>query len=183
VDTATLLLLGAAGGVVRAIVHAYDCMTEWLNGRQQHRLASEPPPEGPPGFGAFYDVGGESIAAVVHAVLGAVVGVLLGGSGQVSGGFMVFAAGASAPLVLVQLKDSRLTDMILGASTAPLTTGQPPDTVSNSEAAPFVRDIPLPQRSADSGTLSAAAGRAPASSPAEPSTSLPLSAADQDGTG
>jgi hypothetical protein len=96
---------------------------------------------------------------------------------------MVFAAGASAPLVLVQLKDSRLTDMILGAPTAPLTTGQPPDTASNSQPAPFARDIPLPQRSADSGTLSTSARRAPASSPAEPSISLPLSAADQDGAG
>ncbi|MET7921804.1 hypothetical protein ABZU45_39665 [Streptomyces avermitilis] len=113
-DTATLLLLGAAGGAVRGIVHAYDCMTEWLSGRRQHRLTPDPPAEGPPAFSTFYDVGGESIAAVVHTVLGAAVAVLLGTSGQVSGGFAVFAAGASAPLVLVQLKNSRLAEVILG---------------------------------------------------------------------
>ncbi|MFF0143316.1 hypothetical protein ACFYRN_43830 [Streptomyces sp. NPDC005227] len=75
-DIATLLLLGAAGGAVRGIMHAYDCMTEWLDT-----------------------------------------------SGQISGGFTVFAAGASAPLVLVQLKNSRLADAILGEGAAPAAAG------------------------------------------------------------
>ncbi|MFD3837995.1 hypothetical protein ACFWWC_17290 [Streptomyces sp. NPDC058642] len=107
-DSATLLLLGAAGGAVRGIMHAYDCMTEWLKGRQQYRHTLDPGAEGPPAFGAFYDVGGESIAAVVHAVPGVLVAGLLGTSRQVSGGFAVFAAGASPRLLLVQLKNSRL---------------------------------------------------------------------------
>ncbi|MFJ8804318.1 hypothetical protein [Streptomyces sp. NPDC102487] len=125
-DLATLLLLGAAGGAVRGIMHAYDCMTEWLDGRQQHRHSPDAGAEGPPSFGAFYDVGGESVAAVVHAVLGALVAGLLGTSGQISGGFTVFAAGASAPLVLVQLKNSRLADAILGEGAAPAAAGASP---------------------------------------------------------
>lgn len=125
-NLATLLLLGAAGGAVRGIMHAYDCMTEWLDGRQQHRHAPDAGAEGPPSFGAFYDVGGESVAAVVHAVLGALVAGLLGTSGQISGGFTVFAAGASAPLVLVQLKNSRLADAILGEGAAPAAAGAAP---------------------------------------------------------
>lgn len=114
VNTATLLLLGAAGGAVRGIMHAYTCMNEWLSGRQQYRHTADPGTEGPPSFGSFYDVGGETVAAVAHIVLGALVAGLLGTSGQVSGGFAVFAAGASAPLILVQLKSSRLAEAILG---------------------------------------------------------------------
>ncbi len=121
-NTATLLL-GAAGGAVRGIMHAYDCMTEWLNGRQQYRHAPDPSADGPPAFGAFYDVGGESIAAVVHSFLGALVAGVLGASGQVTGSFAVFAAGASAPLVLVQLKNSRLAEVILGDGAVPLPAG------------------------------------------------------------
>jgi hypothetical protein len=158
VDTGTLLLLGAAGGAVRGIVHAYDCMTAWLGGRRQHQLLVDPPPEGPPAFGAFYDIGGESIAAVVHTLLGAGVAVLLGTSGQVSGGFAVFAAGASAPLVLVQLKNSRLAETILGdnavaaaAQTAGgiADNGAPPQDTSEPAAAPrptapVIRPSPAP---------------------------------------
>ncbi|MFE2297654.1 hypothetical protein ACFXAW_05600 [Streptomyces sp. NPDC059445] len=103
-------------------MHAYDCMTAWLNGRKQYRHAPDPDPEGPPAFGAFYDVGGDSIAAVVHTLLGALVAGLLGTSGQVNGSFAVFAAGASAPLLLVQLKNSRLAEVILGEDATPEAT-------------------------------------------------------------
>ncbi|MEU1145914.1 hypothetical protein ACFYO9_19855 [Streptomyces sp. NPDC005863] len=123
-DTATLLLLGAAGGAVRGIVHAYDCMTEWLARRREHRLSGHPEGAGPPAFGAFYDIAGECVAAAVHITLGAGVAVLLGASGQISGGFATFAAGASAPLVLVQLKNSRLADVVLGDAGA-AQAGQP----------------------------------------------------------
>lgn len=110
---------------MRGIVHAYDCMTEWLAHRGEFRLAEQHEGEGPLTFGAFYDVAGESIAAVVHTVLGAGVAVLLGTSGQVSGGFATFAAGASAPLLLVQLKNSRLAEVVIGGSGAPQ-DNQPP---------------------------------------------------------
>ncbi|ATL27641.1 hypothetical protein [Streptomyces formicae] len=121
-DTASLLLIGAAGGAARGIVHAYDCMSEWLVRRREFRLSEQPATEGPPAFGTFYDIAGESIAAVVHTVLGAGVAMLMASWGQVSGGFATFAVGASAPLILVQLKHSRLAEIVIGDSNAPQST-------------------------------------------------------------
>ena len=119
-DTASLLLIGAAGGAVRGIVHAYDCMSEWLLRRQEFRLSEQPEAERPPpSFGEFYDVAGQSIAAVVHIVMGAGVAVLMEAWGQVSGGVAVFAVGASAPLILVQLKHTRLAEIVIGDPSAP----------------------------------------------------------------
>ncbi|MFD9463135.1 hypothetical protein [Streptomyces sp. NPDC060027] len=187
-DTATLLLLGAAGGAVRGIMHAYDCMTEWLNRRQQYRLAPDPGAEGPPAFGAFYDVGGESIAAVVHTVLGALVAGLLGTSGQVSGGFAVFAAGASAPLVLVQLKNSRLAEAVLGEGATPAATSatQPADAAGNGpgQVLHSTRDTPPTQRTATSTSLPPTPDSPPSSRPSpQPGRAHRPSAANQDGTG
>lgn len=186
-DTATLLLLGAAGGAVRGIMHAYDCMTEWLNGRQQYRHAPDPGTEGPPAFGAFYDVGGESIAAVVHAGLGALVAGLLGTSGQVSGGFAVFAAGASAPLLLVQLKNSRLAEAILGEGAAPAAAGamQPADPAGNGPRSVLdSAQETLPAQRPDTGAPVPPPARRP---PSSGSTAQPgrahRPAADQDGAG
>ncbi|MEU9456765.1 hypothetical protein [Streptomyces sp. NPDC048277] len=58
---------------------------------------------------------------------------LLGTSGQISGGFAVFAAGASAPLALVQLKNSRLAEAILGDSAAPSSSARAPQPSHPSE--------------------------------------------------
>ncbi|MEU1199772.1 hypothetical protein ABZ446_26590 [Streptomyces sp. NPDC005813] len=183
-DTATLLLLGAAGGAVRGIMHAYDCMTEWLSGRQQYRLAPDPGAEGPPSFKAFYDVGGESIAAVVHAVLGALVAGLLGTSGQVSGGFAVFAAGASAPLVLVQLKNSRLAGAVLGEGAAPEAANatQPTDTTASAPTLANTPQTTPAQRTADTPTPPSANSPQPSRSSPSPGSARGT-ATDQDGTG
>ncbi|MGW6026964.1 hypothetical protein [Streptomyces sp. NPDC055099] len=124
-DTASLLLIGAAGGAVRGIVHAYDCMSEWLVRRQEFRIAEQPEAEKPPAFSSFYDVAGESIAAVVHITLGAGVALLMASWGQISGGFATFAVGASAPVLLVQLKHSRLAEAVIGDPNAP-EAPQPP---------------------------------------------------------
>lgn len=119
-DTASLLLIGAAGGAVRGIVHAYDCMSEWLLRRQEFRLSEQSEAEGaPPAFGAFYDIAGQSIAAVVHMVMGAGVALLMEAWGQIDGGFATFAVGASAPLILVQLKHTRLAGVFIGDPDAP----------------------------------------------------------------
>ncbi|MER5381770.1 hypothetical protein ABT040_16025 [Streptomyces sp. NPDC002688] len=168
-------------------MHAYTCMTEWLNGRQQYRHAPDPGTVGPPAFGAFYDVGGESIAAVVHAVLGALVAGLLGTAGQVSGNFAVFAAGASAPLILVQLKNSRLAEAILGEGAAPAAAGatQPVNTASNGPG-PALDSTPetLPTQRPGTGTPAPPPARLP---PSSGSSSRPgrahRPAADQDGAG
>ncbi|MGA5454840.1 hypothetical protein ACPCVO_50690 [Streptomyces umbrinus] len=184
-NTATLLMLGAAGGAVRGIMHAYDCMTEWLNGRQQYRHAPDPGADGPPAFGAFYDVGGESIAAAVHAVLGALVAGLLGTSGQVSGGFAVFAAGAAAPLILVQLKNSRLAEVIIGEGASPALAGatQPADAASNSSApVPGNTQETVPEQRPDTSARVPPLARRPPSSGSSSLTGRErVSAADQDG--
>ena len=184
-NTATLLLLGAAGGAVRGIMHAYGCMTEWLNGRQQYRHAPNPETEGPPAFGAFYDVGGESIAAVVHAVLGALVAGVLGTSGQISGGFAVFVAGASAPVILVQLKNSRLAEAILGEGPAAAAAGatQPSDTDSRG-LAPVVDSTQEPLPTQRPGTPLPSLVRRPSSSgPPSQLGRTRRPAADEDGAG
>ncbi|MGW5865111.1 hypothetical protein ACWFRJ_23380 [Streptomyces sp. NPDC055239] len=94
-------------------------MSEWLLRRREFRLSEQPEAEGPPPtFGAFYDVAGESIAAVVHIVLGAGVATLMAAWGQISGGFATFAVGASAPLILVQLGHTRLAEAVIGDPTA-----------------------------------------------------------------
>ncbi|WP_406390130.1 hypothetical protein OG806_49730 [Streptomyces sp. NBC_00882] len=166
-------------------MHAYDCMTEWLNRRQQYRHAPDPGTEGPPAFGVFYDVGGESIAALVHAVLGALVAGVLGTSGQVSGGFAVFAAGASAPLILVQLKNSRLAEAILGEGAVTAGATQPAAAAGNG-----------PERVLDNAQESLPAQRPGTGAPEPPQVRQPPSsdsssqqdrprrpAADQDGAG
>ncbi|GGX94070.1 hypothetical protein [Streptomyces fructofermentans] len=184
-NAATLLLLGAAGGAVRGIVHAYDCMTEWLNGRQQYRLDPDSAAEGPPAFRAFYDIGGESIAAVVHTLLGALVAGLLGMSGQISGGFAVFAAGASAPLVLVQLKSSRLADVVLGEGT-PSTAANPTqsaDAATNEPVLRSTRNTTPTQRTASDSPSSLGTDSPPASRPSSPPGAAHRPAADEDGTG
>ncbi|MFF1380078.1 hypothetical protein [Streptomyces sp. NPDC058308] len=119
-DTASLLLIGAAGGAVRGVVHAYDCMSEWLLRRQEFRHSEQPEAGGsPPAFGEFYDVAGQSIAAVVHILMGAGVAALMAAWGQANGGVATFAVGASAPLILVQLKHTRLAEIVIGDPAAP----------------------------------------------------------------
>ncbi len=141
VDTASLLLIGAAGGAVRGVVHAYDCMTEWLLRRQEFRLSEQPETEGPPpAFSAYYDVAGQSIAAVVHMVMGAGVALLMAAWGQIDGGFATFAVGASAPLILVQLKHTRLAGVLIGAPDAP--QGAPPQVPPPQDAPPPVPGPP-----------------------------------------
>ncbi|WP_369212337.1 hypothetical protein [Streptomyces flavofungini] len=72
-------------------------MTEWLLRRREFRLAEHSEEaDPPPPFSAFYDLAGESIAAVVHMVMGAGVAVLMTAWGQVTGGFAAFAVGVSA---------------------------------------------------------------------------------------
>ncbi len=127
---------------MRGVVHAYDCMSEWLLRRQEFRLSEHHEAERkPPAFGEFYDVAGQSIATVVHIVMGAGVAVLLDSWGQISGGVATFAAGASAPLILVQLKHTRLAEVVIGDPNAPQTPqpqdAQPPATgPPNEQAAP-----------------------------------------------
>ncbi|MEV1026059.1 hypothetical protein [Streptomyces sp. NPDC050264] len=150
-DTATLLGLGAAGGTVRGVVHAYDCMTEWLAGRRQHRLVPVSSADDRPTFGAFYDAPAEGVAAAVRCLLGAGVAMLLGTSGQVSGNFAVFASGASAPLVLVQLKNSRLGDVLLGGPSPPAPDGTAPPRLDAHDAVPEP-ELP-PQRGGDTASV------------------------------
>ncbi|MET8081211.1 hypothetical protein [Streptomyces sp. NPDC005303] len=159
-------------------------MTEWLNRRQQYRHAPDPGAEGPPTFGAVYDVGGECIAAVVHAVLGALVAGVLGTSGQVSGGFAVFAAGASAPLILVQLKNSRLAEAILGEGAVPTGAAQQTAAASNGPGPVLdtTREVLPTQRAGPDAAQSPSVGQPPSSGPSSQGrTRRP--AADQDGAG
>ncbi|MEU7410274.1 MULTISPECIES: hypothetical protein [Streptomyces] len=177
-DTSTLLLLGAAGGTVRGAVHAYDCMIEWLHRRRQYLLAPDPEAEGPPAFSTYYDVAGECIAALVHILLGAGVAALLGSSGQLNGGFAVFAAGASAPLVLVQLKSSRLAEAILGDVSAAATIRQPAG-AANEQMPESSSGIRAPEPAADMGLSRASNGSGTPRS--QRSAGLGGQAADQEG--
>ena len=146
-----------------------------------------PETEGPPAFGAFYDVGGESIAAVVHAVLGALVAGVLGTSGQVSGGFAVFAAGASAPVILVQLKNSRLAEAIFGEGAGPAAAGatQPADAAGSGPGpvADSTQETSPTQRPGTGAPLPPPARRPPSSGSSSQLGRARRPAADQDGAG
>lgn len=109
------LLLGAVGGAFRGVLRLYDCMNQWLGARHEYRLSEAPERHGPPLFTDYYDPLGESVAVVVHAVLGAAAAWLTWESGQARGVFALFAAGIAAPTIFVQLRNTQLGNNILGA--------------------------------------------------------------------
>ncbi|MPY38163.1 hypothetical protein FNH09_45235 [Streptomyces adustus] len=100
-DVATLILLGATGGVLRGLLDAYARFLDWQTDRRTHRQTGR---EGePPRFTEYFDVGVEPFAAVLHSAMGAGAAVLFGTTGQISGAYAAIVVGISAPGLLTQL--------------------------------------------------------------------------------
>lgn len=103
-DVATLLLLGAAGGSLRAFVDFYNHTMEWRAARRTHRqLAPVDQPAEAPAFRDFIDPVPDLVAAIFHTALGAGAAAMFGSTGQIDGAYAAIAVGISAPALLTQL--------------------------------------------------------------------------------
>nr|QXL90809.1 hypothetical protein [Streptomyces sp.] len=104
-DVPTLILLGAAGGLLRGVLDAYTRFVSWQADRRAHRqLAAAGAAQGEsPKFQVYFDPSVDAVAAVVHSVMGAGTAVLFGTTGQISGEYAALVVGLSAPMLLTQL--------------------------------------------------------------------------------
>ncbi|MFE0138084.1 hypothetical protein ACFWY6_42040 [Streptomyces sp. NPDC059037] len=116
-----LILLGAAGGVLRGVLDAYNCVLDWQAARREHRQAPAAGQEPrPPLFRDHFDPVADTAAAVIHSGMGAGAAVLFGTTGQISGAYAAFVVGVSAPVILTQLgRIQAVSDAVTGAPTAP----------------------------------------------------------------
>jgi hypothetical protein len=102
VDVPTLILLGAAGGVLRAVLDFYIQFVNWRSARGAHLREQLPEPE-KPRFRQYFDPAVDLTAAGVHSGMGAGLAVLFGSTGQISGPYAAIVVGVSAPVMLTQL--------------------------------------------------------------------------------
>ncbi|WP_405662887.1 hypothetical protein OG379_14850 [Streptomyces sp. NBC_01166] len=104
-DVPSLILLGAAGGLLRGALDLYTRFVSWQADRRAHRqsAAADAAQEEAPRFQAYFDPAVDTVAAVVHSVMGAGAAVLFGTTGQISGGYAALVVGLSAPMLLTQL--------------------------------------------------------------------------------
>lgn len=118
-DVPTLILLGAAGGVLRGLLDAYNRFLAWQSDRRARRQAPSGQEGEPARFQDYFDPVADPIAAVVHSALGAGAAVLLGTTGQVSGAYAAIVVGISAPVILTQLGAVQsVSDAVNGAPQA-----------------------------------------------------------------
>ncbi|GAA3507302.1 hypothetical protein [Streptomyces showdoensis] len=104
-DVPTLILLGAAGGLLRGALDLYTRFVSWQGDRRAYRqLTPAEAAEGEaPRFKAYFDPAVDTAAALVHSVMGAGAAVLFGTTGQITGGYAALVVGISAPMLLTQL--------------------------------------------------------------------------------
>ncbi|MBE8473128.1 hypothetical protein [Streptomyces justiciae] len=103
-DAGLLLVLGAAGGSLRALVDVYNQTMAWQEARREYRRAADGEGDDPPPrFGDYFDPIPDAVAALVHMGMGAACAVLFGLSGQISGVYAALVVGVSAPALLTQL--------------------------------------------------------------------------------
>lgn len=98
-DVPTLILLGAAGGLLRGAVDLYTRFVSWQAERHACRRSDRQAPRLP----EYFDPSTDIVAAVVHTVMGAGAAVLFGTTGQISGEYAALVVGMSAPMLLTQL--------------------------------------------------------------------------------
>ncbi|WP_174479401.1 hypothetical protein [Streptomyces hokutonensis] len=143
----TLILLGAAGGVLRGLLDVYTRFLDWQSDRRAHRRLSPGQESEPPRFQQYFDPVGDPVAAVVHSGMGAGAAVLFGTTGQISGAYAAIVVGISAPVILTQLS------RVQSVSDA-LTAGPPPGIASDGATTELVprRDPVAPELSTTSTT-------------------------------
>jgi hypothetical protein len=123
-DVAKLILLGAAGGLLRGLLDAYTGFTQWRAARREHRQGVTAPADEVPVLRDYVDPVADVAATVVHSALGAGAAVLFGSTGQISGMYAAVVVGMSAPLLLAQLGQFQsVSDAVRGGTG---TTGDRP---------------------------------------------------------
>ena len=145
VTVPTLILLGAAGGVLRGLLDVYARFLDWQSDRRAHRRLPPGHDGEPPRFQQYFDPVGDPVAAVVHSGLGAGAAVLFGATGQISGAYAAVVVGISAPVILTQLSRVQQVSDALTAS--------PPPGITSDDAMPEPaahRDPPAPETPATS---------------------------------
>ncbi|MFE2586423.1 hypothetical protein [Streptomyces sp. NPDC059378] len=142
---ATLILLGATGGVLRGLLDAYARFLDWQTDRRTHRQTGR---EGePPRFTEYFDVGVEPLAAVLHSAMGAGAAVLFGTTGQISGAYAAIVVGMSAPGLLTQLsRIQSVHDALTAGQTAASGPAEP-----TAQPASLPQTLTLPQRAHSGG--------------------------------
>lgn len=203
-DVPTLILLGAAGGLLRGALDVYTRFVSWQADRRAHRqLTAAGTAEGEaPGFQAYFDPAVDVAAAVVHGVMGAGAAVLFGTTGQISGGYAALVVGISAPMLLTQLGRVQTVNEAMTGERQP--AGAVPDApaageadagvagVAGAPAAPAAPAPPVPPAPAMATPAATPPDRAPSPEPPVPErrrtaaaadTSLPADPADGPGSG
>ncbi|CAM5432380.1 hypothetical protein GCM10010261_27880 [Streptomyces pilosus] len=113
----TLLVLGAAGGLLRGALDVYTRFVSWQADRRAHRqLTAMGAGQGEaPRFQVYFDPAVDIAAAVVHSLMGAGAAVLFGTTGQISGQYAAVVVGMSAPMLLTQLgRIQSVNDVVTG---------------------------------------------------------------------
>ncbi|AMW08094.1 hypothetical protein A4E84_00095 [Streptomyces qaidamensis] len=117
-DVPTLIVLGAAGGLLRGAVDLYTRFVSW----QAVRLACLQAGNQAPRFREYFDPSTDIVAPAVHTVMGAGAAVLFGTTGQISGAYAALVVGMSAPMLLTQLtRVQTVNEVITGDRPAPET--------------------------------------------------------------
>ncbi|SEC26136.1 hypothetical protein SAMN05216489_00286 [Streptomyces sp. 3213] len=121
----TLIVLGAAGGLLRGLLDVYTQFVSWKADRRAYRQLSSRQEGAAPRFQEYYDPIADPIAAVVHSAMGAGAAVLFGTTGQINGAYAALVVGMSAPMLLTQLgRVPSVRDAVTGAGTDALDTPQ-----------------------------------------------------------
>lgn len=112
-----LILLGAAGGALRGLLDAYNRILDWQADRSAYRQLPAGEESEPPRVGQYFDPVAAPVAALAHSLMGAVVAVLVGITGQINGAFAAILVGISAPAILTQLgRIPPVSNAVTGAS-------------------------------------------------------------------
>ncbi|RPF39366.1 hypothetical protein EDD92_9617 [Streptomyces sp. TLI_185] len=114
----TLIVLGAAGGLLREAVDLYSRLVSWRAERLSHRRGGRQAPL----FSDYFDPTVDLFMPVVHIVMGAGATVLFGTTGQISGEYAALVVGMSAPMLLTQLTRVETVNDALTADRRPAET-------------------------------------------------------------
>lgn len=187
-DVPTLIVLGAAGGLLRGAVDLYSRFVSWQTVRLDCRQSARQAPR----FQEYFDPSTDIVAPVLHTLMGAGAAVLFGTTGQISGEYAALVVGMSAPMLLTQLtRIQTVNEAVTGdrrpaeGAEAHTAIGAPPatsavvgaDGASASDAATSTPPVPLPQtdpRPAPSPSLASPVQQA-ASTQSPPPPARPLS--------
>lgn len=115
----TLIVLGAAGGLLREAVDLYSRLVSWRAERLSHRRGGGQAPL----FSDYFDPAIDLVMPVVHIVMGAGATVLFGTTGQISGAYAALVVGMSAPMLLTQLTRIETVNDALTGDRRPAETG------------------------------------------------------------